>query len=741
MKNLLRRFSYVSHTHKFRTTMTIRKIVLQVTTLFAAAGAQAQNPNIQTIYTADPADPINNKLKMNTASKSIFTLVFAIIFSLVSISTLSAQTVWLDQLDLSPTTQGWGVPKKNRTVDDNIMTIAGKTFERGFGTHAESSLFIQLDGKANSFTAQVGIDDEVIGRHPAVEFIVYGDGVKLWSSGVMYDGDTARLCNVKLLGVKKLELRVTDGGNGDSSDHANWADAKFEAVGVASFTTYYPVPSEPYILTPKPSAKPKINSASVFGVRPGSPFQFRIPATGDRPMTFQVTGLPQGLMADQKTGLITGKLEKAGTYVIQLKANNAKGIAEKSLRIICGDKIALTPPMGWNSWNCFAHEVSGEKIKRAAEVMVKTGLINYGWNYVNIDDYWQNNRDSKDPSLLGKLRDEAGNIVPNKRFGDMKSLTDYVHGLGLKIGIYTSPGPWTCGGCAGSYGYERQDAETYAKWGFDYLKYDWCSYGGAFNGIPDNDPNKVISISYNGGYQLSTAVKPYKIMGEYIRQQPRDIVFSMCQYGMSDVWKWGDSVGANSWRTTNDILDTWSNVKAIALAHEQSAAWSKPGNWNDADMLVVGTVGWGSLHPSRLKPDEQYLHVSLWSLFSTPLLLGCDLEKLDDFTLNLLTNDEVIAVNQDALGKQATCVQTIGDLRIYVKELEDGSRAVGFCNFGLEKVDISYKDLEKLGISGKQKVRDLWRQKDITTIHADKEALSVKVPMHGVILYKFTPVK
>jgi alpha-galactosidase len=721
--------------------MNIRKKVLQVTALFAVARAQAQNPIIQTIYTADPAHPINYKLKMNTTSKSIFTLVFAIIFSLVSISTLSAQTVWLDQLDLSPATQGWGIPKKNRTVDDNIMTIAGKTFERGFGTHAESSLFIQLDGKANSFTTQVGIDDEVKGRQPAVEFIVYGDGAKLWSSGVMHDGDTARLCNVKLSGVKKLELLVTDGGNGNSSDHADWADAKFEAAGVAIFATYYPVPSEPYILTPKPSAKPKINSASVFGVRPGSPFQFRIPATGDRPMTFLVTGLPQGLKLDQKTGLITGKLVKSGTYVIQLKAKNAKGIAEKSLRIICGDKIALTPPMGWNSWNCFAQEVSGEKVKRAAEVMVKTGLVNHGWNYVNIDDYWQNNRDSKDPSQQGKFRDEAGNIVPNKRFGDMKSLTDYVHGLGLKIGIYSSPGPWTCGGCAGSYGYERQDAESYAKWGFDYLKYDWCSYGGVLNGIPDNDPNKVISISYNGGYQLSTAVKPYKIMGDYIRQQPRDIVFSLCQYGMSDVWKWGDSVGGNSWRTTNDITDNWSNVKSIALAHDQSAAWAKPGNWNDPDMLVVGTVGWGSPHPSMLKPDEQYLHVSLWSLFSAPLLIGCDMEKLDAFTLNLLTNDEVIAVDQDALGKQATCVQTIGDLRIYVKELEDGSRVAGFCNFGLEKVDISYKDLKKLGISGKQKVRDLWRQKDITTIHADKEALSVKVPVHGVTLYKFTPVK
>jgi alpha-galactosidase len=677
---------------------------------------------------------------VNKVRKNIFSMAFALtaVFSLSSISTLSAQTVWLDQLDLSAATQGWGIPKKNRSVDGNIMTIAGKTFERGFGTHAESSLFIQLDGKANSFTAQVGIDDEVKQYQPAVEFIVFGDGAKLWSSGVMHANDTARPCNVKLSGVKKLELRVTEIGH---NNHADWAAAKFETAGVESFATFYPVPSEPYILTPQPSAKPKINSASVFGVRPGSPFQFRIPATGDRPMTFLVAGLPQGLKLDQKTGLITGKLLKAGTYVIQLKAKNAKGIAEKSLRIICGDKIALTPPMGWNSWNCFAGEVSAEKVKRAAEEMVKTGLVNYGWTYVNIDDYWQNNRDSKDPSQQGKFRDEAGNIVPNKRFGDMKSLADYVHGLGLKIGIYSSPGPWTCDGGAGSYGHEKQDAETYAKWGFDYLKYDWCSYGGVLNGIPGNDPNKVVSISYNGGYQLSTAVKPYKIMGEYIRQQPRDIVFSLCQYGMSDVWKWGDSVGGNTWRTTNDITDNWSNVKAIALAQDQAAAWAKPGNWNDPDMLVVGIVGWGSPHPTKLKPDEQYLHFSLWCLFSAPLLIGCDLEKLDAFTLNLLTNNEVIAVDQDALGKQATCVQTIGDLRIYVKELEDGSRAVGFCNFGLEKVDIAYKDLKKLGISGKQKVRDLWRQKDITTIHADKEALSVKVPVHGVALYKFTPVK
>ncbi|WP_407427459.1 NPCBM/NEW2 domain-containing protein [Arcticibacter sp.] len=665
-------------------------------------------------------------------------IIVGLLFTNGLVYAQKSQTVWLDQLDLSAATQGYGVPKRNKTVDGNIMTIAGKTFERGFGTHAESSLTIQLNGQARSFTAQVGVDDEMKDHEPAVEFIVNGDGKTLWSSGVMRLGDRARACSVSLAGIQKVELVVADGGNGNYYDHANWADAKFEAAGVQTFATTNPVPSEPYILTPAPPAKPRINGARVFGVRPGSPFQFRIPATGLRPMTFSVSELPEGLQIDTETGVITGKLSKAGTYIVGLKAKNAKGVAEKKLRIECGEQIALTPPMGWNSWNCFAGEVSAEKVKRAAEAMVSSGLVNHGWTYINIDDFWQNNRDSKDPALQGKLRDGAGNILPNARFTDMKGLADHVHDLGLKIGIYSSPGPWTCGGCAGSYGFEKQDAESYAKWGFDYLKYDWCSYGGVIDGLPDNDPYKVGSLSYQGGSELTTAMKPFKVMGDLLRAQPRDIVYSLCQYGMSDVWKWGNTVGGQSWRTTNDITDTWTSVKNIALAQDQSAAWAKPGSWNDPDMLVVGTVGWGDPHPSKLKPDEQYLHFSLWSLFSAPLLIGCDMEKLDAFTLNLLTNDEVIAINQDPLGKQATCAQTIGDLRIYVKELEDGSRAVGFCNFGLEKVNLSYSDFQKLGITGKQKVRDLWRQQDVATIQAGDGVLSVKVPVHGVMLYKLT---
>jgi len=658
-----------------------------------------------------------------------------------SMAQAPAQTVWLDQLDLSAATQGYGVPGKNKSLDGKAITIAGKTFERGFGTHAESSLIVQLNGKASAFTAQVGIDDEIKGHEPAVEFKLVADGKNIWSSGVMRLGEAAKTCKVALTGVQKLELVVTDGGNGNYYDHADWADAKFEAIGVSTFATINPIPGTPYILTPPASPLPKINSAGVFGVRPGSPFQFMVAATGDRPMKFSAKGLPSGLKIDAKTGLISGSITKAGTFNVTLSAGNAKGKATKSMRIVCGDKIALTPPMGWNSWNCFADQVSAEKVKRAADAMVKSGLVNHGWTYINIDDFWQNNRDSKDESIRGPFRDGAGNIIANSRFGDMKSVADYIHGLGLKAGLYSSPGPWTCGGCAGSYGYEKQDAQDYARWGFDYLKYDWCSYGNVIDGMPDNDPYKVSSLSYKGGDELTTAIKPFQVMGDALKAQPRDIVYSLCQYGMSDVWKWGDSVGGSAWRTTNDITDTWTSVKNIALMQDPAAAWAKPGNWNDPDMLVLGTVGWGNPHPSKLRPDEQYLHFSLWCLFSSPLLIGCDMEKLDAFTLNLLSNDEVIAVDQDPLGKQATCVQTIGDVRVYVKELEDGSRAVGFCNFGLEIADLNYNGFSKLGINGQTSVRDLWRQKDIASINSSKDALPLVIPAHGILLYKFSPKK
>jgi alpha-galactosidase len=495
----------------------------------------------------------------------------------------------------------------------------------------------------------------------------------------------------------------------------------------------------PYILTPPAPTTPRINGPDVFGVRPGSPFLYTIPATGDRPMTFSVTNLPRGLKLDSKTGRITGKLKKKGETVVTLVAKNALGKAEKKFRVVCGDQIALTPPMGWNSWNCFAGTVSEEKVESAADAMVKSGLINHGWTYINVDDYWQNHRDSKDPSLRGSFRDLHGYIVPNSRFPSMKGMVDYIHGLGLKAGLYSSPGPWTCGGCAGSWLHEQQDAQTYAAWDFDYLKYDWCSYGGIASGKMTN----VMSVRLYG--QTATnregAIYPYRLMGKLLREQKRDIVFSLCQYGMADVWKWGGSVDGSCWRTTGDINDSWRSMSNIGFKQGAAAPYAKPGNWNDPDMLIVGEVGWGHLHPTRLTPDEQYTHISLWCLLSAPLLIGCDMTNLNAFTLNLLENDEVLALDQDALGKEATCVVTNGDVHVYEKELEDGGRALGFFNLGSTPVNLDFNQLAALGFSGKQHIRDLWRQNDLPDVDAANGALSMTIPAHGVMLYKLIAAK
>ncbi len=675
--------------------------------------------------------------------KSRFALGLGCLLAVVTPPIVSAETVWLDDLNLAAATQDYGTPQKNKSVENHPLILGGKKFERGFGTHANSKLTVNLGGGAQSFAATVGLDDDVKGNADAsVEFIVRGDGKTLWKSGVLKADSAPKDCSVDLTGVKSLVLEVTDAGDGIDYDHADWANARFEtAAGKLATVGGEPklAPVAPYILTPAAPAAPRINGASVFGVRPGSPFQFTIPATGNRPMEFSVKNLPAGLQLDAATGIITGTLKDKGEFTVTLGAKNALGTAEKPFRIVCGDQLALTPPMGWNSWNCFAHAVSAEKVKAAADAMVKSGLINHGWTYINIDDFWENHRDSKDPTLHGDFRDAQGFIVPNVRFPDMKGLADYIHGLGLKIGLYSSPGPWTCGGCAASWQHEEQDAQTYAKWGFDYLKYDWCSYGTIASG---GDPRvKNIPLWGKKATNDAGAIYPYTVMGKFLRAQNRDIVFSLCQYGMADVWKWGDSVSGNCWRTTGDITDTWKSMSGIGFKQDKAAPYAKPGNWNDPDMLIVGEVGWGHLHPTRLTPDEQYTHISLWCLLAAPLLIGCDMEKFDDFTLNLLSNDEVLALDQDPLGQQATCVITDGNLRVYAKALADGSRALGFFNLGTEPLKLDFNQFGPLGLAGQQTARDLWRQKDIATVDTAKDALPLTVPAHGVVLYKLTPAK
>jgi alpha-galactosidase len=302
----------------------------------------------------------------------------------------------------------------------------------------------------------------------------------------------------------------------------------------------------------------------------------------------------------------------------------------------------------------------------------------------------------------------------------MGALVDYIHRNGLKAGIYSSPGPLTCGLCVSSLGHEEQDAKRWADWGFDYLKYDWCSYH--FYAADEKNPAEL--------------AKPYALMGAALRAQNRDIVFSLCQYGMGNVWEWGEKVDGQLWRTTTDILDSWASMSGNGFSQAGREVFSGPGRWNDPDMLVVGQLGWGrNMHPSRLTPDEQYTHVSLWCLQAAPLLIGCDLTRLDDFTRSLLTNDEVIAIDQDPLGRPAGRTKRHRDLEVWSRPLEDGAIAVGLFNRGElpATVTASWKEL---GLSGPQKVRDVWRQKDLGSFRGE---FSAPVSRHGVLLVKMTP--
>ena len=627
-------------------------------------------------------------------------------------------TIYIDTMDLGAMESGWGENRANKSVDGHPLTVAGKAYDRGVGTHAVSKFLLVTNGNAISFDGMAGVDDET-SQPGTVEFMILGDRKVLWRSGLMKKGDPAKPVSVGLKGFKKVAMLVTDGGDNINYDHADWIDARITYRKSPPAVSMHSTP-EPQILTPvHPEAR--INGASVIGAGPGREFIFRVPVTGTPPLKVEVTGLPSGLRFDPEKRTILGNAPSAGDYVLNVTASNAAGSCSRKITIRTGSGLALTPPLGWNSWNCWGLSVDQDKVKASADAMVSSGLADHGWTYINIDDGWE-----------AKERNSSGEIYANGKFPDMKALSGYVHSLGLKLGIYSSPGPLTCGGFLGSWQHERSDALTWANWGIDYIKYDWCSYG---------DIAKDQS--------LDELQKPYLLMRKMLDEVDRDIVFSLCQYGMGKVWEWGGRAGGNLWRTTGDITDSWNSMAGIGFAQDQASPFAKPGNWNDPDMLVVGKVGWGpSLHPSKLTADEQYTHISLWAILAAPLLIGCDMTQLDPFTLNLLTNDEVLEINQDPLGIQAVPVLKKEGVQIWKKPLADGSIAIGIFYTGsaggeeaiqwddqpeVRKVEVSKSDT---GINGKFRVRDTWTQKD-TGIFED--VFEVEVPFHGARLFRIFP--
>lgn len=498
-----------------------------------------------------------------------------------------------------------------------------------------------------------------------------------------------------------------------------------------------------YILTPHAPDTPRINGPKVYGARPDADFLFRIPATGIRPMSFEAKGLPKGLKLDPDTGIIRGKVRKGGIYNVSLKATNKIGTAERVLKIVIGDQLALTPPMGWSSWNCYGTGITQERAMATAQALLKTGLADYGYSYINIDSGWQGIRDGKENALQ-----------PNSAFPDMKALGDYLHENGLKFGIYSSPWMGTYTGHLGSssddpegkswwveegsvtpyyqvdqtkitrdslfrfgeYSFARQDARQWAEWGVDFLKYDWNAIDAWW----------------------------LKDMRSALLATGRDIILSLsCHTG----YALGPVLQENSelWRTAGgDLKDSWDKIVAAGIKQERWAGYTRPGSWPDADMLVLGKIGWGrdmrrefELHWTHLTADEQYTHMSLWALLSSPLIIGCDLTEIDDFTLSLLTNNEVIDVNQDPLAFQAAKFSGDEDHAVYIKPLEDGSVAIGLFNFSDTTRMIGFRP-HNLGLIGQQTIRDIWRQKDIANIE-QTDWWETPVRSHGVKLLKVSP--
>jgi len=652
-------------------------------------------------------------MKTTRFLRRILFLMLIAFNSVLSVNAQKADTLWLQRIDLSKVYQDWDLPETNLPLKENPLKIGGQSFKYGMASRTEGLFKFDFRGDAQKFHAVVGLDD-ASDRNSTVLFSVLADNKEVFRSPVMVHGSKAIKVDIDLKQVRHLSINISNGGKGQYADRAGFADAFILYKGTRPDVFNFNYINKRYILTPPESPEPRINGAKVFGVRPGNPFMFTVAATGKRPMTITAENLPKGLSLDSKTGIITGVLKDRGESLVKLKAINRLGTATRLLKIIVGDKIALTPPIGWNSFNCWADAVDQGNVKAAADAMVSTGLINHGWTYINIDDSWSVKPGSNDPKLMGEPRNANGMINSNKKFPDMKGMTDYIHSKGLKAGIYSSPGPLTCSKYIASYQFEDKDARQWADWGFDYVKYDWCSYG------------EIARDKSIEEYQ-----KPYVVMRKALDKVNRDIVFSFCQYGMGKSWEWAEQIGGNCWRTGDDMPDIWKNMSEIGFNQAGKEKYAGPGHWNDPDMLVVGLIGWGEIqYPSRLTADEQYTHISLWSLLASPLLIGCDLTQMDAFTKNLLTNDEVIDINQDPLGKQAGRAYKDGDLEIWVKDLEDGSKAVGL--FNRNSVNETIKaGWNTLGLNGKQIVRDVWRQKDEGVF---SDSFSAVVPAHGVKL-------
>ncbi len=518
----------------------------------------------------------------------------------------------------------------------------------------------------------------------------------------------------------------------------------FGLTARAAFAEYDARIGEMEILTPAPAPAPRINGPKIYGARPARIFIYRIPCQGERPIKFAVDGLPPGLELDSQQGIIRGETpDKPGEFDTLIKARNRHGQCERSFRIVIGDKIALTPPTGWNSWGGHMVDVSDRIMRTAADVFVKRGLADVGFQYIGIDDCWMRLTqdmhatrgaatvkkhaayDYHSTGTIGPIRDQYGNILPNGKFPDMRAMTDYIHSFGLKAGIYSGPGKRTCQSWAASGGHQMADAEQYAAWGFDLLKYDLCSGGREKNRMLKTIP----------GFTPKDFWKP---MSDYLRMQNRDILFNLCQYGRHDPWSWAPSFGIQSWRIGGDLNHNVNHYfeQALRIAGPLRK-YSRPGHWNDPDFLYIHRIKDVKRmgEPSEeipLDTNQRYQYVTLWSIVCAPFFFSCDIENIDDFTVALLANAEVLNINQDELGYVAEVIRDDADETVMFKKLAGHAMVLAVFNRNSAQERSIEVGWDEIGTCCNHALYDVWRQKEMGEY---KGGISVKLSPNGVGLF------
>lgn len=629
-------------------------------------------------------------------------------------------TIELSSLDLSAIKQDFGRPRINLSVMGKPLRIAGKVYERGVGTHAGSKFTLALDGKAITIEGLAGIDEGIFPERGSAEFLIIADGEVLWRSDIMDRTANAKAFSLDLTGKQTCELLVFDGNDNIFSDHANWVETRIIVKdGFIPKPFIRPIEQE-FVLTPDESLLPRIHGKSVYGAKPGSEIRHYIPISGIEPINVTMSQLPPGLYFDSTYRVIRGSIAKSGSYPLTIIAENPLGKTEHAFTFRIGDTISYSAPIGWSSWYAHWEYVTEQDMYKAAHALRSSGLQDYGFEYVLIDDGWQDT--SHSASING--------LKPAKKFPNLPKLIDSLHTLGFKVGIYSSPGSNTCVLLPGSLGHEAQDAEYFCSLKADLVKYDWCGYQTVYDSL----------LKTNQFSPEELAKAPYAQLGTLLSACNQDIFFMICQYGNNDVWKWGRSVGGHAWRTTTDIQDNWWSMSNIVGFRQAGLeAYAGHNGWNDMDHLRMGySQPFPFTKKTELTAHEQYTQVSLWALLNSPLIISMHMDSIDAFTLQLLKNHEVLSMHQDPLGIQGARVFKNIWQEIWTKPLSHGGIAIGFFNrddVGEQMMSITR---ESLGLSKDIQyiIKDIWTHQELGILG---EELQFSIPSHGVKLLSLMP--